>query len=227
MGKKTWNKEQEEYLLNNYGKLQLDEIAIAINKTPDAVDAKLRRMKVPRIGLRERMKQLAKDGKHPMQRPEVIEKFLGENNPSCKPEVRQKISEIRKKEYEDGVNKCGWLGPQKFPTDSEKAIYAGMIKMGFVWNLHILTGQPVGGRLAANYHLDFGHEELKLCVEIDGNSHRGTKRKSRDQRKDDFLKSQGWIVVRYTNKQVLSNPANIIKEIKAKMAELNDHKSHI
>jgi very-short-patch-repair endonuclease len=48
------------------------------------------------------------------------------------------------------------------------------------------------------YKLDFAHCNLRLCVEIDGASHRFAGRKERDDQKDEFLRSQGWQVLRLT-----------------------------
>jgi hypothetical protein len=232
MGKKTWSDEDIKYLLDNYGKLQLNEIAEHIGKTCDAVDAKLRRLGVPRIGLGERMRQLASEGKHPMQRPDVVKDFIGDKNPSCRPEVREKISQIRKAEYEAGTNKCGWTGPQRVPTEAEQAVMGGLTRLGFKWNKAISTGLSSRHGYPNHYILDFSHQDLKICIEIDGSSHRT--KQARDQRKDEFLITNGWTVIRLSNDEVLSDPARIITTIRStvdrfgdgKVAELKDRKTH-
>lgn len=215
LGKKTWTEEQEQYLRENYGKMELSEIGRYLDKTTYAVDAKLRRMGVPRMKLGERMHLLALEGKHPMQKPEVIKNFIGNLNPSCRPEVKEKISQIRKAEYANGTNKCGWRGPQRVPTKAEQSIMGGMTRMGFEWNKPIKTGNTW------HYSLDFSNKQLKICVEIDGSSHKGDLRQERDRRKDGFLKTNGWTILRFTNEQVLSRPIEIISIVKTTLKDLN------
>ena len=53
------------------------------------------------------------------------------------------------------------------------------------------------------YHLDFAIPEKKLCLEIDGVSHRD--RANRDERKDEILKSQGWQIIRLKAEEVRYN----------------------
>lgn len=44
------------------------------------------------------------------------------------------------------------------------------------------------------YKLDFAHREAKVNIEIDGLSHRG--RRFEDERRDEYLRSLGWKVIR-------------------------------
>lgn len=55
------------------------------------------------------------------------------------------------------------------------------------------------------YKIDVAHPERKIAVEVDGNSHQVLARKAQDQKKDGFLRSQGWFVFRFLNKEVLNN----------------------
>ena len=206
-GQTSWSDFQNQYLIDHYGTLTLSEIATVIGKNRDAVDSRRRRLGLQAIGLSERMKHLAREKKHPMHRPEVIARFLGDNNPSSRPDVKEKISQLRKTEYAAGTNKCGWKGPQKEPTKAEDALLGSLVSLGFAWNM------PIHGGGYRNYRLDFAHRDMKICIEIDGNSHRGQVKRIRDRRKDDFLRSQGWQVVRFTNEQVLSNRAMVINAI--------------
>ena len=206
-GQTSWSDFHNQYLIDNYGNLTLNEIAAGIGKNRDAVDARRRRLGLQAIGLSERMKRLAREGKHPMHRPEVVARFLGDNNPSSRPDVKEKISQLRKIEYAAGTNKCGWKGPQKEPTKAEAALLGSLVSHGFVWNM------PIHGGGCRNYRLDFAHREMKICIEIDGNSHRGEVKRIRDRRKDRFLHSQGWQVLRFTNEQVLSNRSLVLTAI--------------
>jgi len=52
------------------------------------------------------------------------------------------------------------------------------------------------------YKVDIGNLEKKIAIELDGSSHSG-KRKLLDIKKDNFLKSLGWRVIRLKNQEAL------------------------
>lgn len=57
----------------------------------------------------------------------------------------------------------------------------------------------------AVYKVDLGNPELKVAVEIDGNSHCSLLRKAQDKKKTDFLNGLGWMVLRFSNREVMEN----------------------
>lgn len=69
------------------------------------------------------------------------------------------------------------------------------------------------------YRYDFAFLDLKIDVEIDGSTHLTEKVKKIDERRDNWSKEQGWIVVRFTAKEVKENVTkciNILKEVISK-----------
>ena len=54
-----------------------------------------------------------------------------------------------------------------------------------------------------HFTIDLAHTESKTAVEVDGTGHAATK--ARDARKDAFLSSLGWTVLRFLNMQVLTD----------------------
>jgi hypothetical protein len=77
----------------------------------------------------------------------------------------------------------------------EDAIGPWMENYGWTPQYKVLTG--VHSIYEPRYYkLDFAHCGLRLCVEIDGASHRFAARKARDDQKDQFLRGQGWKVLR-------------------------------
>lgn len=65
------------------------------------------------------------------------------------------------------------------------------------------------------YSLDFAWESKKKCIEIDGEQHqRFEDYKKRDERKDKFLKENGWEVLRIIWKEAYANPKEIIQKAK-------------
>jgi very-short-patch-repair endonuclease len=63
------------------------------------------------------------------------------------------------------------------------------------------------------YNLDIADPVLKIAIEVDGNSHRCKERQQRDARRESFLLSQGWVLLRFTNKRVLSDLDGVLQEV--------------
>ena len=64
---------------------------------------------------------------------------------------------------------------------------------------------------AGDYILDFYCHEARIAVELDGPVH--DKRKTKDAKRDAYLKSQGIKVVRITNHDLLNNPEQTLQRI--------------
>jgi very-short-patch-repair endonuclease len=65
-----------------------------------------------------------------------------------------------------------------------------------------------------NYIADFACLSIKLIVELDGESHDFEEQQKADQRRDAFFVSEGFHVLRFTNKQVLSNLEGVVEVIR-------------
>jgi len=70
---------------------------------------------------------------------------------------------------------------------------------------------PIGPYIA-----DLACREARLVVEIDGGQHAGS---GRDRRRDDFLRGEGWTVLRVWNSDVRDNPVGTAEAILARAAE--------
>ncbi len=76
------------------------------------------------------------------------------------------------------------------------------------------TNTKRGSGYPTHYKLDLADIERMIAIEIDGNSHSLLSRKEQDIKKENFLKSIGWTVLRFTNAQVLENINMCTKKIK-------------
>src|SRR5262245_43542769 len=65
-----------------------------------------------------------------------------------------------------------------------------------------------------NYILDFVCFERRLVVEIDGSQHADSKR---DERRDAVLASEGFLVARYWNNDVLQRRNAVLEDLLAKL----------
>ena len=68
---------------------------------------------------------------------------------------------------------------------------------------------PIG-----SYIVDFVCFAAKLVIELDGESHDFDDRQLADQRRDAFLASEGFRVLRFTNEQVMSNLEGVVEAIR-------------
>jgi very-short-patch-repair endonuclease len=65
------------------------------------------------------------------------------------------------------------------------------------------------------YIADFVCHSARLVIELDGSSHDFASRLKRDQRKDTWLLSQGYVVLRFTNDQVLKELEGVVAVIRS------------
>lgn len=65
------------------------------------------------------------------------------------------------------------------------------------------------------YRCDFALPELKIDVEVDGKSH--LYNVEHDKKRDEYMSSMGWVVLRFTNHQVLYNSRSCIYTLMAIM----------
>ncbi|HBL76182.1 MAG: hypothetical protein A2W90_10180 [Bacteroidetes bacterium GWF2_42_66] len=63
------------------------------------------------------------------------------------------------------------------------------------------------------YILDFYCPEMKLAIELDGESHVGHFAEARDRERDEFLNSLGIEVLRFENRWVFEYPQDIIDAV--------------
>jgi len=83
------------------------------------------------------------------------------------------------------------------------ALRAKMMR-GYTFNRQ----RPVG-----NYIVDFVCKELLLAIEVDGYSHLLEETMVKDNLKDDYLEKEGYRVLRFSDKDVLTDIKNVIRTI--------------
>jgi very-short-patch-repair endonuclease len=68
--------------------------------------------------------------------------------------------------------------------------------------------QPLG-----NYIVDFVSFEKKLIIEIDGGQHNEDRNVKKDNRRTEWLESQGFLIIRFWNNEVLGNLEGVLIKI--------------
>jgi len=115
-------------------------------------------------------------------------------NKSLKPVAKKLRQEMTKSEV------CLW----------KYAIGAKQMK-GYTFNRQ----RPIG-----NYVADFVCKELMIIIELDGISHCFEEIQEKDKQKENFLKSLGYKVLRFSDEEVLKDMRNVMKEIEYLVEEV-------
>ncbi|MES2143182.1 MAG: DUF559 domain-containing protein, partial [Pseudomonadota bacterium] len=89
-------------------------------------------------------------------------------------------------------------------TPQERKIWAKLRELNRMLGLHFRRQAPIGPLIA-----DFAELGRRLVIEIDGGGHGG----ERDQRRDEWLVSQGFQVLRIWNTEVSGNIEGVMQAI--------------
>ena len=77
--------------------------------------------------------------------------------------------------------------------------------------------RPIG-----NYIVDFVCKELKIVIELDGISHLFEDIQEKDRKKEDFLNSLGYTVLRFSDEEVLKDMRNVIRVIECVVEDVEN-----
>jgi hypothetical protein len=75
------------------------------------------------------------------------------------------------------------------------------------WKPFVIGTGPRCDGIPTHYKLDLANPEARISVEVDGKSHLTKKVAAYDAKKTAWLAERGWIVLRFTNEQVIENVA--------------------
>jgi very-short-patch-repair endonuclease len=84
-------------------------------------------------------------------------------------------------------------------TDAEKALWR-LVRAHRLNGIGFRRQTPIGP-----YIVDFVSHSAKLVIELDGGQHYEDANKRRDERRDNFLRSKGFRVLRFGNHDVMTN----------------------
>ena len=94
---------------------------------------------------------------------------------------------------------------RKNPTDAERLLWQ-KLRFWQVDGRKFRRQQPLGG-----YIVDFVCLERRLIVELDGGQH--ADRNAYDKKRDDWLRNQGFVILRFWNHDVLNNIDGVMEQI--------------
>ncbi|MGZ6007351.1 MAG: endonuclease domain-containing protein [Rhizomicrobium sp.] len=99
-------------------------------------------------------------------------------------------------------------------TDAEKRLW---------WKLRELNALGFRFRRQAPFHvyvLDFAEHDARLVIELDGSQHAEAVHHARDERRDEFLASQGYRTLRFWNREIDENIDSVVERIVAMLPAL-------
>ena len=73
---------------------------------------------------------------------------------------------------------------------------------------HFRRQVPVGPHI-----VDFAEKRLRLVIEVDGSQHAAPPGQKRDEKRDKFLASEGYRVLRFWNRDIDTNMSGVIDTI--------------
>ena len=94
---------------------------------------------------------------------------------------------------------------RKDQTKAEKLLWS-KLRREQVEGVKFRRQQPIG-----DYVVDFVTFELDLIIEVDGGQHLDNER---DKKRDKWLESEGFKVIRFWNNQVLNHTRAVLEEIR-------------
>jgi very-short-patch-repair endonuclease len=100
---------------------------------------------------------------------------------------------------------------RKNSTDAERRLWSKL-------RLRQLNGlQFYRQRIIVNYIVDFFCPKVKLIIEVDGGQHYFGKTHDADIKRDEYLKILGFKVLRFSDRDVLTNIEGVVKNIMTNM----------
>jgi very-short-patch-repair endonuclease len=96
-------------------------------------------------------------------------------------------------------------------TDAERRLWSKL-------RLKQLNGYQFYRQMViGNYIVDFCSPALKMVVEVDGSQHYSNEGLASDEIRDKYLQGQGFKVLRYNDREVLTNISGVVESILGNM----------
>lgn len=102
------------------------------------------------------------------------------------------------------------------PTPAEAALWQ-LIRNRQINGVKFRRQHSIEGFIA-----DFVSIEHKLIIEVDGEIHEQADQQAYDLQRQEFLETQGFQIMRFTNDDVLQSPAHVIEQIRLHLNQ-SDH----
>ncbi len=96
------------------------------------------------------------------------------------------------------INKC--------ESPIERRVYNGLVQHGLYPNPQFKVGR---------YRIDLAFPYQKIAIECDGKAfHSSPGEKRHDKKRDEYLRSEGWIVLRFSGRKINRDLPGVVNKIK-------------
>jgi very-short-patch-repair endonuclease len=102
---------------------------------------------------------------------------------------------------------------RKNMTESERELWS-RLRGKQLLGVQFYRQKPIG-----NFIVDFFAPKAKLVVEVDGSQHTEEDNRSRDKRRDEYLASRGFKVLRFNSREVLNRTDSVVNSIYRSIGE--------
>ena len=100
------------------------------------------------------------------------------------------------------------------PTAAEQRLWHRLNRRQLL-GVQFYRQRPLG-----SYIVDFYSPVLRLVIEVDGSQHLAPEGQQYDHHRDDWLRQQGLIILRFDNLEVLNHTDSVVETILQKMQEI-------
>jgi hypothetical protein len=133
---------------------------------------------------------------------------MKQNNPMAREDIRKKMSDTLKKIGHKPRVHCG-----NGSLTKPQMLLASVLG----WKTEVVV-------MALNhpYKVDVAHAGMKIAIEVDGGSHCCLKVRNLDAKKDAALRSLGWTVLRFKNKDVMGDLGGCVRTVWSTISRLKE-----
>jgi hypothetical protein len=146
-----------------------------------------------------------------LARRDEVRKRMRDRNPMSLPGTREKVRTWHSRQAREWYVRLN--GGNGQPPTKPEALLLARLPSNWVWQHILPTGMPRGSGYPPHYKLDLACPQIRLAVEVDGNSHKAERVKAADRRKQDLLAERGWTLLRFWNREVLDDPEAVVRRI--------------
>ena len=122
------------------------------------------------------------------------------NNPMYRQECRERVqATLRSMQHQPKIRG----GNGQVPPEPQRRLHQAL---GSEWRAEfvVLTKLRHQG-YPTHYKIDLAYPAAKVAIEIDGASHSAATVRARDGKKEQFLRQNGWLVLRFSNQEVMAD----------------------
>ena len=137
-------------------------------------------------------------------------------NPMHREDVRQLVS--------TKLRAMGWKPPVQGGNGKPAPPAQLLIASALGWEMEVVVrtghGTREGSGFPPCYKLDVGNRALMVGIEVDGLSHCSLERQAQDRKKDAKLRSLGWTVLRFSNREVIESLQKCVDTVMSTISKL-------